>query len=212
LSGIKIKHIVFDLGGVIVNLDPDLTIQAFAKLSGKSMNEITEYYLHHELFHSYEKGLISNADFRNGVRDLMAVKVIDNTIDYAWNAMLLDTPAMRLDWMRTLKDNYQVSILSNTNDIHISQVHQQLELVHGLENFSTLVHQVYYSHQINLRKPNEDIYEYVLARSPFDAEETLFLDDNESNIVGAKSVGLQTMHVTDPNQIPTLLNNAGIQL
>ena len=211
MRGNKIKHIVFDLGGVIVNLDPGLTIVAFSKMSGKSIEKVAEYARQNELFHLYEKGLISNVDFRKGIRGLLEVKASDERIDEAWNAMLLDVPSERLGWLSSLKDNYHITILSNTNDIHISQVHHDLLKNHGLPDFSSLADRVYYSHMINLRKPNADIYQYVLDNGPYTPEETLFLDDSETNILGAQSVNIRTIHVTDPNLIPTLLNDAGIQ-
>lgn len=206
----KIKHIVFDLGGVIVNLDTQRTIDQFTTLSGKSVDEITQYAVNHELFHEYEKGLISNGNFRTGLKNLLGIEPEDHTIDEAWNAMIIDVPKERLEWLRQLKQQYRVTILSNTNDIHISLVHQLLQ-DHGLKDFSSLVHQVYYSHEINLRKPNADIYQYVLDNADYLPSETLFLDDNLHNIEGAQAVGIETIHVIDPLLIPNQLHNEGIR-
>lgn len=207
----KIKHIIFDLGGVIVTLDPQFTTIEFSILSGKNAHEINDFALMYPLFHHYEKGLIDNSNFRKGVRELLEIEAADDVIDFGWNAMIIDIPKERLEWLRALKKKYHVTILSNTNDIHISYVHNMLKEEHGLEDFSSLVHQVYYSHEINLRKPDTDIYQHVLNNASYLPEETLFLDDNLENIEGAQEVGIQTIHVTNPKFIPTLLDNEGIQ-
>jgi putative hydrolase of the HAD superfamily len=115
-----------------------------------------------------------------------------------------------LQWLSQLKQQYRVTILSNTNDIHISYVHELLGQ-HGLKDFSSLVHQVYYSHEVNLRKPNTDIYQYVLDHADYLPSETLFLDDNAHNVAGAQAVGIQTIRVTDPTLIPNQLQHEGIQ-
>ncbi len=208
----EIKHIVFDLGGVIVTLDPQLTSTQFSILSGKSIREINHFPVVYPVFNQYEKGEIDNGEFRDGVRRLLEVDASDATIDSCWNAMIVDILKERLDWLSTLKEKYHVSILSNTNDIHISYVHQLLEKHHNLDDFSSLVHDVYYSHEIKMRKPDHEIYQHVLDNAPYLPEETLFLDDNFENIEGATTLGIRTIHVTDPKDIPTLLANEGVQL
>ena len=208
----EIKHIVFDLGGVIVTLDSQFTTVEFSILCGKTTHEINDFAIMHPIFKQYESGMIDNATFRNGMRKLLEVDVADDVIDMGWNAMIIEVLKERLEWLKTLKEKYHVTILSNTNDIHIAYVHQLLKKYHGLEDFSSLVHDVYYSHEINLRKPDAEIYQYVLDNVSYLPEETLFLDDNLENIEGAVALGIKVIHVTEPKNIPTLLENEGIQL
>jgi putative hydrolase of the HAD superfamily len=208
----KIKHIIFDLGGVIVNLDTQRTIDKFAGLSGKSVHEIADYAVNHQLFQDYEKGLIGNASFRRDLKRLLATEHDNSILDIAWNAMIIDVPKERLEWLRHLKQHYRVTILSNTNDIHISYLHDLLKEHHGLDDFSTLVHRVYYSHDVKMRKPDFEIYQHVLDNESYLPEETLFLDDNEQNIKEASVLGIRTIRVLNPQDIPTLLENEGIRL
>jgi putative hydrolase of the HAD superfamily len=206
----KIKHIVFDLGGVIVTLDPHLTALKFSELSGKDINEILQYPTKHPIFNQYEKGEVDSASFRKEVCEILEVQADDATIDDCWNAMIIDIPKERLEWLKMLSETHQVSILSNTNEIHISYVDQLLQ-GHGHYSFHPLVDIVYYSHKINMRKPDANIYQHVLDNSSYLPEETLFLDDNLENINAAVTLGIKAIHVLDANEIPTLLENNGVK-
>ena len=208
----KIKHIVFDLGGVIVTLDPQFTTLEFSILSGKDTREINHSHFMNSVFQQYERGEIDNEAFRHEVCKLLAVEASDQVIDKCWNAMIVEVLKVRLEWLKTLKEKYHVSILSNTNDIHISFVNDLLKKHHGLDDFSSLVHNVYYSHEVKMRKPDYGIYHHVLDNAPYLPEETLFLDDNGDNIETALELGMRTIHVTEPKDIPTLLANEGVQL
>ena len=109
--------------------------------------------------------------------------------------MLLQIPVHRFTMLRRLKEKYNVFLLSNTNETHINWVDGYLRTVYNftIEDFDArYFHKSYYSHLINLRKPNTNIYDYVLQDAGLKAEETLFIDDNFHNIEGAKKVGLQT--------------------
>lgn len=208
----KIKHIVFDLGGVIVTLDPQFTTIEFSILSGKDAHEINHFPIMYPVFNQFEKGEIDNVAFRKEMRRLLEVDASDATIDMCWNAMIVEVLKIRLEWLKTLKETYHVSILSNTNDIHISYVHEILKEKYDLKDFSTLVDNVYYSHEIKMRKPDSDIYQQVLDNAPYLPEETLFLDDNLENIEEAAALGIRTIHITEPKNIPTLLENEGVEL
>lgn len=197
LNGKKVKHLIFDLGGVIINLDTSLTINAFAQLTNKSAQQIIDFSLSHPGFHAYEKGEITDADFRNVVRELSDQKLSDDQIDEAWNAMILDLPQERINLLQSLKNHYDLFLLSNTNYIHMLKVNE-VRSEASLPEFSELFHQDYYSHLMGKRKPDADIFEQVVDEHNLDPQQTLFLDDNESNIEGAKKLGIQTLHVTSP--------------
>ena len=198
-----VKNLIFDLGGVILDLSVDQTLQQFAALSGLDKEKVDDLYKSTPGFEVYERGLMTDADFRNFVRDVFSVKSSDDQIDTCWNAMLLGLPLRKLALIEQLKEKYSVYLLSNTNNIHLNYINQKM-LPGITDNGSTLdsyFHRAYYSHIMKKRKPNADIFEQVLVENSLKASETLFLDDNLPNIEGAKQLGIRTVHVVTPDLI-----------
>jgi epoxide hydrolase-like predicted phosphatase len=200
----NIRNIIFDLGGVILNLSVSTSLQELARITGLSMEKIMEAYAAREEFLQYERGEISDSEFRSALQNIYSFKESDAVIDQCWNAMLLDIPAERIELLRSLKSKYRTFLLSNTNSIHVRSFSATLSKVHGLDSLSSLFEKVYYSHEMKLRKPDPAIYRHVLEENGLVAKETLFLDDNARNIEGAKSVGIETFLVTNPAQLQGL--------
>lgn len=199
----SIKALIFDLGGVIVDLSIDHTLQAFTDLSGFEKEKVKDLYYSIEGFEAYEKGLITDNEFRNLVRDTFSINSSATVIDTSWNAMLRGLPVRKLRLMERLKETYSVYLLSNTNSIHITHVNEiMLPGIgeHG-RSLDSYFHKAYYSHIMNKRKPNADIFQQVLQENNLIASQTLFLDDNHDNIEGAKQLGIQTVQVVTPDLI-----------
>lgn len=199
-----IKNIIFDLGGVILNLSVDSTLRKFAEFSGQPVAKVVETYHARPEFLAYEKGEMTNDEFRKAIREIFGVTHLNTEIDTWWNAMLGDIPKERIDLLRELKSKYKTFLLSNTNAIHLDSFTGMVQKAHGLESLSPLFHKTYYSHLMKMRKPDPGIYEYVLNENGLKANETIFLDDNVANLKGAASVGIQTFHVTHPDLIFSL--------
>jgi epoxide hydrolase-like predicted phosphatase len=196
-----IRNLIFDLGGVILNLSVASTLNQLAALTGWPLEKIMESYASREEFLQYEKGLISDPDFRSALRKIYSIGDTDDVIDTCWNAMLLDIPPGRIEQLKELKGRYRTFLLSNTNSIHVKCFSAELFKAHGLSSLDDLFEKVYYSHVLNMRKPDPEIYRHVLAENNLKASETLFLDDNAKNIEGARSVGIETMLVTNADQL-----------
>ncbi len=196
-----IKNIIFDLGGVIINLSVERTHQAFASLSGLPLQEVKDRVHQSAFFHEYEKGLIGDAEFRNHLRVSLQVKVDDTQLDNAWNAMLLDIPIERIRLLERLKGPFNLYLLSNTNNIHLQSFNEQVFQLTGFPSLDQYFHNAYYSHLIKMKKPDVEIYEYVLQNNNLRAHETIFLDDNADNLAGANKAGIRTFHVQHPDQI-----------
>jgi len=199
----SIKNLIFDLGGVILDLSVDQTMQQFSALSGLDKQKVDDLYKTTPGFEEYEKGLMNDIDFRDFVRDVFSIQSSDEEIDTCWNAMLLGIPVRKLNLLQNLKKNFSVFLLSNTNNIHINHINQvMLPAITGPGNLlDSYFHRAYYSHIMKKRKPNADIFEQVLDENSLLAHETLFLDDNLPNIEGAKKIGIQTVHVVTPDLI-----------
>lgn len=196
-----VKNIIFDLGGVIINLDMMRTLTAFRELAGTDDVPQYTYEKQHSLFKEYEVGAISTQQLHEGVRQLIGKPVADADIDAAWNAMILDIPPERFELLKQLKTRYRIFLLSNTNEIHYDCFNAYIKTAYGMDGLEPYFEQVYYSHLIGMRKPNADIFEHVLNQNGLLAEETLFLDDTPGHLEGAAKLGLQTMLVTPDNGI-----------
>ncbi len=205
-----IKNLIFDLGGVILDLSVETTQQAFAKLSGLSMKEVEEIFHRSPGFNDYEKGGMDDPSFRNFLREIYSLNAPDEQIDKCWNAMLLGIPLEKLQLLKRLQHEYRVLLLSNTNDIHLHYINNViLRELTGETSLDIYFHKAYYSHRLLMRKPDAEIFEFVLKENNLEASETLFLDDNAMNIAGAGSVGIKTIHVTSPDLILPYFNAAG---
>lgn len=199
-----IKNIIFDLGGVIINLSVEKTHLAFASLSGLSLEEIQDLVHGSAFFNQYEQGLITDAEFRENLRTSLNLEVKDFELDNAWNAMLLDIPMERLHLLVQLKTRYSIFLLSNTNHIHLQCFNSQVKQLTGYSSLEPYFHRTYYSHLVKMRKPDFEIYEHVLQTGKLIPQETIFLDDNKDNLLGASKAGIETFHVQHPDQIFSL--------
>jgi putative hydrolase of the HAD superfamily len=198
----SVKNLIFDLGGVILDLSVDHTLQAFADAARMDKHEVIEIFRSEPGFELYEKGAIDDAGFRDMVRRVYGSTLTDPVIDHCWNAMLRGLPLNKLELLLSLKQRYNVFLLSNTNGIHLQYIHDEmLSNIPLYQNLDAYFHKAYYSHRLRMRKPDAEIFEHVLKDNGLRAEQTLFLDDNLQNIQGANAVGIKTLHVVTPDQI-----------
>ncbi|HEY0653804.1 MAG TPA: HAD family phosphatase [Chryseosolibacter sp.] len=201
----SIKTLVFDLGGVILDLAVDKTIAAFASLAGISQEKATSIFHTSPEFNLYEKGGMTDQQFREFLKSAYTPKASDHEIDRAWNQMLGSIPVEKLKLLERLKTQYQVLLLSNTNEIHLGYINAKL-LPAEATHLDQYFHRAYYSHRMQKRKPDAEIFQQVLDENNLVAEQTLFLDDNLMNIKGAQGVGIKTVHVTSPDIMLTYFN------
>lgn len=190
-----IKNIIFDLGGVLINLDPSLTHRAFEKAGALQVAEHFTFTHQHTLIKDFEVGKMDAAEFRTMFCSTFNTVMQETDFDAAWNAMLLDIPVSRLELLRQLKQQYNIYLLSNTNFLHHAFIIEYLRVSHGIENFDVMFHKAYYSHTLGLRKPDEAIYRHVLAENSLNPAETLFFDDNAANMEGAEALGIKSVLV-----------------
>jgi len=202
-----IKNIIFDFGGVILNINPLITYNRFNKLGLANLYEGIEFSNPDEALLLYEKGLISSNDFRKKLKEKLSHPIEDCEIDEAWNAMLLDIPIERVVLLNKLKTKYNTYLLSNTNEIHYIAYTNLFKQNFGYP-LSNLFNEAYFSFMLHLNKPNKEIYQYVINQNSLVAEETLFIDDSIVNIEGAKAVGLKTHHLTANETINDYFNHS----
>ena len=195
-----VKNIIFDLGGVIINLNYQLTRKAFEILGVANFNDLYTQHHANPLFEQLEVGAIEPEAFYEALREATGLALSNDQLETAWNAMLLDFPAERLQWLDQIKNKYNIYLFSNTNAIHykaFTTIYAQSAPLIGLPpDFNHFFKEAHYSHTLGQRKPEVAAFEAVLAKSGLDAAQTLFIDDTISNIEGAQKAGLQTIFLS----------------
>ncbi len=191
----KIRNIIFDFGGVIINIDYQVTIEAFKKLGIDNFEELYSQANQSNLFDDIETGKISPQHFINGLLKFLPNGISPNQVVHAWNAMLLDIPKSRIELLQELSAKYRIFLLSNTNSIHIDAALRTWNKISD-EPIESVFETVYFSHVVGMRKPNVEIFNYVCEKHELNTKETLFIDDSIQHIEGAKKSGLQTLHLT----------------
>jgi epoxide hydrolase-like predicted phosphatase len=203
----KIKNLIFDLGGVILDLSVPDTLSSFSQLSTIPVERVKEVFVREKGFEEYEKGMIDDQSFRKFIRGIYNISAGDNEIDRCWNAMLKGIPMRKLEMLNELKKKHRVFLLSNTNNIHLTYINDViLQKLTGENDLDKYFHKAYYSQQMLKRKPEPEIYQQVLEESNLKPDETLFLDDNRSNIESAAALGIQTILITSPDQVLEIFN------
>ena len=189
-----IKNLLFDFGDVFINLDKKAPEEALAKMGIRDIDaDMNRWH------NSYEKGLITTeALIANYLDKFPSLTKISFTT--AWNSIILDFPQHRLDWLMELKQQgkYRLFLLSNTNDLHIEQVIKNMGALR-YSQFQNCFERFYLSQQINLRKPDLEIFDYVIEENKLVAEETFFIDDTILNTAAAASMNIKTWHL-EPGQ------------
>lgn len=199
----KIKNIVFDLGGVIMNLDVPKTILEFNKIGITNIVNDTGHHYTDSIFYELEIGKVSETEFIEKLRGLSSLYPSNGEIKKAWNAMILDMPGDRIELLVKLKNNFNIFLLSNTNSIHQEKFIGEVNKRNNI-SFNELFQKTYYSHEIGLRKPEKDVFNFMLEDSSLIPEETLFIDDSIENIDEAKNIGIQIYHISKKQSLESL--------
>lgn len=195
-----VKNIIFDLGGVILDLDFERMMQQFYKLGIPDFEDYFTLKKQVDFFEALELGLITPEGFCDRLREEAKVDVDNEAIEEAWNLILKDFSSERMNYLERISEKYNIFLFSNTNSIH-AKCFEKRCLEQTGRTLESYFKQVFYSHSLHLRKPDMVAFKEVLERSGLQAAETLFIDDNLANIVGAQKVGLQTIHLQKPQTI-----------
>lgn len=196
--------IIFDLGGVILNIDYSLTKIAFEELGIEDFNAIYSQAKQNDLFDLLEKGEISAQHFINKMLDYLPSGTSPNKVVKAWNAMLLDLPKVRLELLNSLQTKYRTFLLSNTNEIHVKAFHSIIRKQHNIDNLDSFFEKTYYSNELQKRKPDVATFLHLCEENKLDPKSTLFIDDSIQHIEGAMEAGLIAHHLKGDEKIENL--------
>ena len=192
---VPVKNIIFDLGGVIINLDFSAAEKAFTELGFEDFKNVFGGGNVSSFIKDYEVGMIDDDEFIKQIHKIAKKKNDDGIAIAAWNAMLLDFPPERINYLKELKKRYRLFLFSNTNSLHLKSFRQSFTKSFENAVFDDLFEKTYYSHEIKLRKPTKEAFDYVVKDAGLNPAETLFVDDMLVNVEGAIAAGLQAVQV-----------------
>jgi putative hydrolase of the HAD superfamily len=192
----KIKNIIFDLGGVVLDIDESIVYKELEKM-GISTSELAHSKEFIDIMSKFDTGIYTAPTFRKKTKALLGLeKMTDKRFDAIWNAMLLDIPRERIEAIEKVKKHYKIFLMSNTNVIHYDLYVRDLQLRFGYNEFDELFNKSYFSFAEHLEKPDPRFFELILDHEGLLPKETLFIDDTAANIEVAKSLGINTYHIS----------------
>jgi len=201
------KNILFDLGGVILDINVQATLKGFYDLGFPAELMQFPHSMTTDLFFKYETGKLDTDQFRNAIRESAGVEMSNQAFDEAWNAMLVRVPEERTVLLKHLSERYPLYMLSNTSSLHVA-VFEKMYLDAAGVSMHEIFKKIYYSHEIGWHKPDQEAWEFVIKDAGIKPEETLFLDDNIHNVKASQELGFQAIHIHER----TNLMNIGFDL
>jgi len=192
------RNIIFDFGGVFIDIDYMKTEQAFVDAGITHFRNLYSQHKASALFEDLETGKISPAQFCAHLRSVSGVALTDEQIIRCWNSMIGDYFPEAIEKVKALTEHYRVFLYSNTNEIHYEKIREIYRNTFGRDDFNTLFEKAWYSHEVGYRKPYTASYEWVLKDASLRADETMFVDDTLVNVEGAIAAGLQGMYLQLP--------------
>ena len=203
----KIKNIIFDLGGVVLDIDESIVYKELEKM-GISTSELAQSKEFIDIMSKFDTGIYTAPTFRKKTKTLLGQeKMTDQRFDAIWNAMLLDIPRERIEAIEKVKKHYKIFLMSNSNVIHYDLYVRDLQLRFGYHEFDELFNKSYFSFAEHLEKPDPRFFELILDHEGLLPEETLFIDDTAANIKVAKSLGIKTYHISREELVRNLFEN-----
>ncbi len=207
----SIETIIFDFGGVVIDIDPQITVKKLQELGFEDVSKFQSSEFIDDIVRKFERGIFTPEMFRERIRAFLELDITDQQIDDAWNALIYDIPAERIEILEQVKKNYKMLLLSNSNEIHYDLYVRDLQLRFGYREFDELFHKAYFSFDTHLSKPDSEAYEFIMYQHDLNPAKTLFIDDNEENIKTAKSLGLKTYLLKKPQRIRDIFKNGRLK-
>ena len=207
MNPVTAKNIIFDFGGVIIRIDYQRIAATLKKFGVADFDRLYSQLHQADLFDDFEKGLVSPQQFRDRIRTLSGIPLTDSQVDEGWNAILIDLPRENIEALIALKPAHRLFLLSNTNAIHEKAFTGIILRDFGRNILPELFEKIYFSHHMHMRKPDPEIFERVIRENNLQPGETLFVDDSQQHIEGAKKTGLQTLFAEQGKMVADLFRN-----
>ena len=203
----KYDNIIFDLGGVLINIDYLETKREFEKLGIRNFDTLFTQFQQDHVFDRFEKGEISPKNFYQSLVNKSGIKISITDFNNAWKAMLLDFPEERMNLLEDLKKSHRLFLLSNTNSLHIPAFRKSIKEEGLYDRFTDVFEKHYYSSEVGMRKPDTEIFNLVVNENNLIKEKTLFIDDSPQHVEGAIKAGLNALFLKPGEQITEIIKN-----
>lgn len=194
-----IDAIIFDFGNVLIDLDYPKVIRKFSEVAKKNQEDIDELVVTAPILQAFEKGKIEPKEFRIRFNELLGTNMGEAQFESIWNSMLKSITKERMNKVIKIGERFDTFILSNTNIIHEIAFEEMIMLETGRDSLRDFVKEVYYSHEMGMRKPNRDCFQFVIEDIGLYASRMLFLDDRLDNVEAAQEVGMKAIQIFDPD-------------
>lgn len=205
----KYKNLIFDFGGVIIDIDFNRTIEAFVALGAGEFNTIYSKATQSGIFDAFDKGELTQAAFVAALKDMLPEDVTEKLIIDAWNTIIIGIPKTHIRLLESLRSNYDLYLLSNTNVTHYNLYTPELQHNFGYESLHELFKEVFLSFELGMRKPDREIFDYVFNKTKIRKEETLFIDDSKHIIDAARSYGIPSLWLKEGMDVCELFDGNG---
>jgi len=207
----NIESIILDYGNVLFDIDFSKLRQSFIDIGIPDVDAFYGHRAQHSLFDAFDKGLITAAQFRKEIRKATNNRALtDETIDTAWNSLLIGVRPGHHELLRKLKGKYRTFLLSNNNELHYNWIMAYLDQEFGLKGNADFFEKDYYSHLLQMRKPDQEIFDFVLNSHGLDPKHTLFVDDSPQHIETAQQLGIQAYLLRPDDSLPDLLERLAL--
>jgi FMN phosphatase YigB (HAD superfamily) len=200
----KIEALLFDMGGIVIEIDFDLALQAWKQWTLLSIEEMRHRFKLDEAYEQHERGEIEAAEYFSHLRKVLGIEANDIEIASGWNAIFVDEISETLNYILSAKNHLPCFAFTNSNSIHQAS---------WMSNFPAVVdsfHQIFVSSELGLRKPEREAFAAIADATGISLDAMLFFDDTEENIRGAQAVGMQAVHVKEPLDVKLSLVELGV--
>ncbi|MCD7930554.1 MAG: HAD family phosphatase [Tannerellaceae bacterium] len=201
-----IKNIVFDLGGVIMTIDRDQAVKRFEEIGVKDAEKLIDPYEQKGIFLEVENGDMTQEEFRKALSEYTGKELSLEEVRYGWMGFVVDVPQYKLDYILDLRKNYNVYLLSNTNP-YIQDWARSTRFSEAGRPINDYFDKMYASYELNMTKPDPEIFEYMLQDGNMNPDETLFIDDEKKNIEVATALGIHTYQPQNDEDWRSVLDN-----
>lgn len=188
----EIKNIIFDLGGVIYDIRYENIADRFRSYGLQDFEKYYTQLSQTPTIDLFEEGRITSAEFREYIRGISPIPLTDSQIDDAWNAILIEIPKLRWQLLGALRIKYNTFLFSNTNQINYDRFMAEAEQQYGFNPFEVSFRKAYFSQLMHTRKPKPDGFQMIIDENGLNPAETIFIDDNPTNVQTAKQLGMHT--------------------
>jgi putative hydrolase of the HAD superfamily len=200
----NIAGLLFDLGGVVIDIDFDRALHAWCEWTDLGLEEIRDRFCMDEAYKRHERGQMGTSEYFAHVRKVLELEASDSEIAVGWNAICIDEIAETVDYISSAREQLACFAFTNSNPTH--QVFWTTEFPRVVESF----HEIFVSSELGLRKPDREAFEAISQRTGISMGEMLFFDDTEENVVGAREAGMQAVHVETHSDVRAALEDVGV--